>query len=290
METLLNRHIEKAVFNYLPDVYLYFGLSRCVDIVNTEHPAVNEEDRWKLIAEKYDSIASIILKGVFQITLNCYKPISEFDRYTFLNKYNITGYYQYGFDLILDLANYWDKNKKEIIELGYNLEDFVNVCVIFSYNKVRQRISESKNSQSNVLHKFTSNDIDTNLNIYLSLKAFMSEGESSEWAKKELFKPYLNSYLKNYDLEIVDKEKLSLSAIDSDFIVGASNSIIYGLNVNDLKQTFDDPKIISGFFWRYERKTTSFYTAETPVASMTHSPILNLFKCLQINLENFVIS
>ena len=49
METLLNRHIEKAVFNYLPDVYLYFGLSRCVDIVNTEHPAVNEEDRWKLI-------------------------------------------------------------------------------------------------------------------------------------------------------------------------------------------------------------------------------------------------
>jgi hypothetical protein len=290
METILNRNIEKAVFDYLPDVYLYFALFRCIDIVKTKNTNVSDNNLWNLITNEYDFIASILLKDIFSVELNNYKTLSLYDKHNYLNKNNIFGYHQYGFDVYLDLAKYWDINKIEIRQCGYSLEEFVKACIVFSYNKVRNRIIESKNSKSFVLHNFTSNDSDANLNIYLSLNGFMCEDEILNMYNNDSYKQYINSYIKDYDLEVIDRNAFYIPFTESDFIVGLSSSIKYGINVENLAESFSNPKIISGIFWFYDRKKSSFYNSENPVASMIHTPILNLYKCFQINLTYCNIS
>ena len=285
METDINRKIESVVFDYLPDVYLYYALFRCIDIVKSEKQNVSDAEIWNLITYKYDFLAGIILKDNFSVELNSYRPIDMIEKYSYLNKINLSGYYDYGGDIKIDFASYYDNNRIEINQLGLEFKEFVKACALYSYKKVRDRIVVSKDSNSFVLHLFTSSDRNTNLNIYLSLKAFINEKETIELFNKNLIREYIHNYIKEFDLEVIDKEKLPLEISDSDFVVGLSSSLVYGIDVENISESISNPKIISGTFWVYDRKKPSFYSAAQPTSSMIHPAMINLSKCFQINLK-----
>jgi hypothetical protein len=285
METPVTRRIEQIVFDYLLDVYLNFLLVRCIDIVKSENQNVPYEELWPLIISRYDFLSGIILKDKFSATLESYRPIELIPKFQYLEKVKLSNFYDHAGMIKVDMAKHYDNHKDEINQLGLDFKELTRICALYSYKKVRDRISESRNSDSLVLHLFTSSDINPNLNLYFSLKAFMDTDKLNEILEKKLIKQYINDYLKDYDLEIINKDRLPLTLNNSGFVIGLSSSLVYSSNADDISESFNNTRLVSGTFWIYDRKKPSFYSGDQPNNSMLYPAMTNLSKCFQINLK-----
>jgi hypothetical protein len=260
-------------------------LVRCIDIVKSENQNVPYDELWPLITRRYDFIAGIILKDKFSAPLESYRPIELIPKFQYLEKVKLSNFYDHAGMIKVDMAKHYDNHKDEINQLGLDFKELTRICALYSYKKVRDRISESRNSDSLILHLFTSSDINSNLNLYFSLRAFMNIDKLNEILEKKLMKQYINDYLKDFDLEIINKDKLPLTTDNSEFVIGLSSSLVYGINTEDISDSFNNPRLVSGTFWVYDRKKPSFYSGDQPHLSMLYPAMTNLSKCFQINLK-----
>jgi len=287
----INDYSNEAIFEYLPDTYLYNAV-----YLTTKEMAFGSvfvlqfDDFWDELIQKVDEMVGIILFDFFNLKITDYVDKSPIEKAAFITSHEITGYYQYANNIKTDLQKYFNKNKDQITEFGYSENDFLAFCMIESYKIIRNRIKSSKANKSFILHEFTNNERNTNLKLYFSLRAFIQSQELIKLLNAN-FNPYLNSYFIDYGLILLKENTNFARQLNSDFIVALNDSTLtYGLDFSNSFNgiSFDEP--CAGTFWYYDKKDESFYSADRLTTSMSRPPLQNLYAVSQLNLKYLKIN